>query len=901
MFVFVNGDSEFIGGLDGTGELPVLIKQDARAFGDAGADGQAQFIRFIERESITCDFPVDARLGKRQLSVDSPGFVPDRDRAGIVRGVRADGVDAVGLRGIDDQIHVRIIQRNHVAEHRPVVCAAAGEVHGDCRFADLDAGGNIQVRSIADVSAEDRAVGEFNGIAFLQIRFFQYAAGRDEQGGNARRILFHADTSPGENGHAAERAAVCDSGIAAGFDDSVKRGAVVTGDHLAEHGRIFRGCTAVHIEPCLGVDERIDQGLTGINGCIRPPPVVRIPDDLAAGDYDIVECAERSISGKGDIVECCPGLEGDIFDRSIVVELEVAPGKDRNILNNGGVVDVQSGAGTDNDIRCTLVPVQCRLIAVGNGKGRKNKLFADRIDGAEFEIVHITALRQGDVLHYAVTGQIQSASGGDTNVGRRTAVGNIHAACGADKHIVRDSSVVNIESIASRNIRERNMVHRAAAGNINDTGMDDGIVHNAAFIDPEPAALHNRADSRCPGVSRSILIRRDDYPAERIGSKGYSCSTLEIDFAAVFHDVHSRCTTGNKQVSAIVDDGPAHGSSGIDIYPIFPSGIKNGNIVCRGAVGNMNPSIRIDNRAVHDAAVGNIDPSIRVDCRAIHNAAAGDIDTPKGGDCRAVHDAVALNQDHRGVFYSRIVHHAVFIYDRTVAARDRKSVQFIAFLKEAGLSPTVVHTRIAILVCHIRAVLRDDSTATPGIVLDCRDRSARCKQGSFFVDIDVIRRATRFNHRLCAGHDMQFDCGSALIDDRAVAGLNGKSADHIRLQDNPGVLCAIVNVRITVMHGHGRSVFGDDRSAPRGIKHIRGTAGLNSQDTAVVHINAVQNAAFVHDRAVAARDVQQNEQIRPADHTVGVSTIVDIGIPLQIRHIRTFVRVDAALPGVEYD
>ena len=171
---------EFIGRPDGAHEDAVLIEQDAVVFRDNGVDGQAQFIGVVQGEDILRNVPVDPGLLQRQLTVDRPGCVFDRDRPGKTGCIRADDIGPGILPGIDDQVHIQGDQAAHVAEHGPVVPGALREVHRDLRTAGVDVSADDQVRRVADPSADDSALAKFNGGILFENCGCQSAAGRND-------------------------------------------------------------------------------------------------------------------------------------------------------------------------------------------------------------------------------------------------------------------------------------------------------------------------------------------------------------------------------------------------------------------------------------------------------------------------------------------------------------------------------------------------------------------------------------------------------------------------------------------------------------------------------------------------------------------------------------------------
>ena len=644
VFVIVHGDNEFIGGLEGIiDELSVLVEQDARALWDIGTDRQAQFIRGIEREDIICDLPGNARLRERQLSVDGPGFVPDRDRTGIVGGIRADGVDTVGLRGIDDQIHVRNAQTRHVAEHRPVVRTAAREVHGDGCFADFDAGSQVQVRCIPDRAAEDRTVAEIDHIALLQVRVFQCAAGRDEQAGNKTRALFHAGTAAGKDGHAADRTAFGDSCITAGFNDRVNRFAAPAYDVLAEHGRITGNGTITHIKARLGIDERVDGRLPGIQGCIRPPPVVGIPDDLAAGDHGVVECCKAGIRVQRDIVQLRAGGEPDISRVGIVVEPEVGPGGDDHVFRPGAIVDRQCRTCVHCNIQSRLAPVKVGICAIRRSKRGEDKVLFDYVVRPQLEIVHISALRQRGVLQNGTVVQIQSAPGCHIQVCSKGIVAN------RDLAICGNGGMVDLRVVTC----------------IKTAAIDDRLINKTGVVRNQIAAVLHGHIVRISAIAKMHAARTQNDVLSRSGH-------VQFD---VIDDL------GGRDDAAVFNRNTSIPNITGQICAFDPAAARNPDIPVgfRPQVGNLSA-------AVHDRAVaachgqivhfiaaadqtGLISAVIHVVCTGkirIRSALGnGHFTAPRVE--RHFRRAAAQNFKHGSTVYDRIFHHAAFVHDRTVS------------------------------------------------------------------------------------------------------------------------------------------------------------------------------------------------------------------------------------------
>ena len=875
-------------------ERAILVKEYAiRVSCDVGGDSKTKRFPIIHAERIRHRIIAERAFRQGKFAERLAVLTANRDRAGKVRRIPAEDVRPEHLVQCDFHRPGSRSETRNIADHDSIFLGAARQSKHNIRIGRIDRAVHRQVRPKTNGATETRAVFQCDRTGAVRkhaVRQHRAASDRERIDDTGRRdyncaaVRYHRapcntavlnrHLSAGKGNVFQNLAPSHINIVSCGNDSAPDRAGTEAVIHC-----IVRKVEPVHKRAGFDLNTGYIAGVVHIDataGLDHDPGGAAIPVQVkgsAIFDRDLV------ISTIIPVVSCvCTGRENGIRRRAVAYHNPAEYGR---ITGDRAVAEIKTSIGVNERIAGRMTGIQ-RSILHDDATG--NNDIAEGCEGSirrKRNVVEFRAGLERHIVHRDIIVGPQDGSGGDIDIRRRAAAGNIHAAGGTDRHIACETAIVNIETVGSADIREDHMVRRAAAGNIDDAGVDDGFIYQTAIIDPEPAALHDRAASRCPGVRRRIVIRRHDHSAERVGGKGRKRIASQVDPAAVFNNVCSGCAVGNIQVAAIVDGRAVHCPSGRDIHAVFPSGTVDEDIVCR-------------------AAIGDIDPSVEVDCRVVHHAAAGDIDPPVGSDRRAVHHTAALNRDHRGVFHGRILHHAAFVHDRAVGVRDRHTVQFIALLNVAGHSPAVIHVRIAILVCHVRAVIRDDGAA-PGIELDCRGRTVRNDQGPVPVDIDVIRRAVRFDHSLCAGLDMQFGSGTARIDDRAVPGFDGKDIDGVGLEDHAVFVATVIELCITVVHGHDRPVFHRDRTGPRGEEDVSRTATLNGQHAALVHIHAVHHAAFVHDRAVAARDIQRIERIRPADQAGFSAAVVHVRFPFKIGDRRIAVRRNAPLPRIEHD
>ena len=285
---------------------------------------------------------------------------------------------------------------------------------------------------------------------------------------------------------------------------------------------------------------------------------------------------------------------------------------------------------------------------------------------------------------------------------------------------------------------------------------------------------------------------------------------------------------------------------------------------------------------------------------AAYGSAFGDVDDAVPRIICDIRRTAALDIENSSVVHDQVVRHAAFKDDRAVAGRNRPSTDVVALPKETGFFSAVVNTGIPVKIGHIGIIVRDDGSA-PGIVFHRGGRSARNKSRSGRVDIKTLRHAAVLNNERTTGQDVQVGRYALAVDNHTVARCHGEVLKGIGLQNETGFLPAVVNTCITFKIRHGRAFFGYDRAAPRRIKHIRRAAVLNGQDAAVIHIHAVHHAAFVHDRAVAARDIQRTKRIRFADYADAGTAVIHVRFPAEISDRRIAVRRNAALPRIEHD